>query len=109
MFQNSIACYPANCCDSMKTTIDAVIATAPAGCTAKCGTASGGGSGNSAASFTTHMLGVVSETIFTVVSAVPASTTPSRAGDPMTPAEFANVVKNAFTDGKMKVCLLLKR
>lgn len=62
-----------------------------------------------AASFTTHMLGVVSETIFTVVSAVPASTTPSRAGDPMTPAEFANVVKNAFTDGKMKVCLLLKR
>jgi len=61
-----------------------------------------------AASFTTHMLGVVSETIFTVVSAVPASA-PSRAGDPMTPAEFANVVKNAFTDGKMKVCLLLKR
>ena len=58
-----------------------------------------------AASFTTHMLGVVSETIFTVVSAGPAST-PSRAGDPMTPAEFANVVKNAFPDGKMQVCLL---
>ena len=68
-----------------------------------------GPTGSAAASFTTHMLGVVSETIFTVVSAVPASTTPSRAGDPMTPAEFANVVKNAFTDGKMKVCLLLKR
>ena len=67
-----------------------------------------GPTGSAAASFTTHMLGVVSETIFTVVSAVPASA-PSRAGDPMTPAEFANVVKNAFTDGKMKVCLLLKR
>ena len=57
---------------------------------------------STAASSWTHMFGVVSETILTVVSAVPAST-PSRAGDPMTPAEFANVVKKVFSDGKMQV------
>ena len=35
--QNAMACYPANCCGSMKTTIDVIIASAPAGCTVTCG------------------------------------------------------------------------
>ena len=37
MFQNSVACYPKDCCADMKAAIDIVIKAAPAGCTAKCG------------------------------------------------------------------------
>ena len=58
-----------------------------------------------AASFTTHMLGVVSETIFTVVSAVPGGGAPSKAGDAMTPAEFAKLIKDMFAAGKMEAII----
>jgi hypothetical protein len=40
MAQAGINCYPKDCCASMKTTVDALQASLPAGCTATCG---GGG------------------------------------------------------------------
>ena len=39
IIQNSVGCYPKDCCDNAgyKIAIDALVASAPAGCTVKCG------------------------------------------------------------------------
>ena len=53
MIQNSMACYPKNCCATFKTATDAMIASAPAGCSATCGAnfvpATGGAGANTGA------------------------------------------------------------